>query len=245
MNFSPAASFFRHERVALKVCGVTRSGDAEFLASLGVGALGVNFWPSSRRYCAPESATPWLKSLGGGIVRVGVFVNAEPALPRRLIEEGVIDLAQFHGDETPDYCLPFVREALPFIKAFGVAHCASLRKVADYHADAVLLDAPAPGVYGGTGSVFDWNLADMFVRRHKDTPVLLAGGITVENAARAAELVRPAFIDVASGSETEPGVKDREKCRLLQEAVREVVRSREGEAPEREDRVVFMEGWES
>lgn len=232
MNFSPAASFFSQPRVGLKVCGITRAEDAEALVGMGVEGLGVNFWPSSRRYCPEAEAAAWLKPLAGKVFRVGVFVNAESSQPRRLIEEGVIDIAQFHGDESPEYCLEFAREALPFIKAFGVKDMLSLRRVNEYRADAVLLDAPAPGTYGGTGSVFDWNLADMFVRRHKHLPVLLAGGITVENAAEAAALVRPSFIDVASGSESSYGIKDMEKCRQLHDIVSSIPRSREGEKNE-------------
>lgn len=232
MNFSPSASFFCHSQVGLKVCGITSSTDAEALVKVGVEALGVNFWPQSRRYCSESTATPWLKALAGQVMRVGVFVNAAPEQPRRLIEEGIIDMAQFHGDETPEYCLEFAREALPFIKAFGVKDVLSLRNVAHFHADAVLLDAPAPGAYGGTGSVFDWNLADLFVRRHGQLPVLLAGGLCVENIREAAELVRPAYVDVASGSESAPGIKDIERCRALHEIVSGISRSRDGEADE-------------
>lgn len=232
MNFSPAASFFCHPQVGLKVCGITSSTDAESLVEIGVEALGVNFWPQSRRYCPEDSATPWLKAMAGQVMRVGVFVNAEPELPRRLIENGIIDLAQFHGDETPEYCLEFAREALPFIKAFGVKDVLSLRKVTHFHTDAVLLDAPAPGTYGGTGSVFDWNLADLFVRRHGQLPVLLAGGLCEENIREAAELVRPAYVDVASGSESAPGIKDLGRCRALHEIVSGISRSREGETDE-------------
>lgn len=229
MSFSPSGHLFSNRHVSLKVCGVTKAADAEALAGMGIGAIGVNFWKSSKRYCSPEEAAPWLKELAGSLLRVGVFVNAEAELPRSLLEEGVIDMAQFHGDEDVAYCREFARDLLPFIKAFGVKDSASLRKVADFYPDAVLLDAPAPGLYGGAGHVFDWNLADMFVRRYKHTPLFLAGGITVDNAAEAARLVRPAYIDVATGSESSPGVKDLDKCRRIWDSVREIPRSRDGE----------------
>lgn len=229
MNFSPSSVFFQNSCVSLKVCGVTCASDAQALAEMGIGAIGVNFWEDSKRYCSPESASEWLFPLSGRILRVGVFVNAPEELPRRMLEAGIIDLAQFHGDEDMEYCRSFARDLLPFIKAFGVKNPASLRKVADYYADAVLLDTPAPGVYGGTGSVFDWNLAEMFVRRHKGVPVFLAGGITVENALEAARMVRPAFLDIASGSESAPGVKDLDKCRRIWEMIKDVPRAHEEE----------------
>ena len=220
MRFSPIQPFFDSPFIQLKVCGVTQASDAEALADLGIHALGVNFWPQSKRFIVPEKASSWLLALKGRIVRVGVFVNEEPKRVQELLEADMIDIAQFHGDESALYCQAFATQALPFIKAFGVKDAHSLRKIPDYHTDAVLLDAPAPHhSYGGTGSVFDWDLADLFTRRHKNLNILLAGGITVDNIQQAATLVRPAWIDVASGSELSPGKKDLELCARLQDAL--------------------------
>lgn len=204
---------------SLKVCGVTTPADARKLVELRVPALGINFWPNSKRYISPDLATPFLKELTGDIVRVGVFVNADPELPLRLLESGVIDIAQFHGDEEPDYTVPFRDAQLPFIKAVGVKNSDSLTHIADYGATAILLDAHAPGVYGGTGDAFDWNLAKKVIADYPQLPVLLAGGITTINAESAAHDVRPAALDVASGSESEPGVKDFDKVQALQSAI--------------------------
>ena len=113
-------SFLDPSQTSLKICGVTLADDAARLIELGVPALGINFWPSSKRYLAPESAISILQSCAGKILRVGVFVNADPALPRQMLEDKLIDLAQFHGDETPAYCAPFADASLPFIKAIGV-----------------------------------------------------------------------------------------------------------------------------
>jgi phosphoribosylanthranilate isomerase len=208
-------SFLDPSQTSLKICGVTRADDAEQLIDLGVHALGVNFWPSSKRYITPDDATPILQSSQGKLVRVGVFVNADPDLPRRLIEEGLIDLAQFHGDESPDYCAPFAEASLPFIKAIGVSNAESLENITDYAATAILLDTPAPGVYGGTGEKFDWTHAREFIDTHPDVPVLLAGGITPDNAAEAIHQVHPAALDIASGAELTPGVKDFDKVKAL------------------------------
>jgi phosphoribosylanthranilate isomerase len=200
---------------SLKICGVTRADDAARLIDLGVHALGINFWSQSKRYLAPDQAEPILQLCDEKIVRVGVFVNAEPELPKRLLESGLIDFAQFHGDETPEYCAHFADIRLPFIKAIGVNDKTSLERITHYRANAILLDTPAPGVYGGTGETFDWAHAESFIQSHPDIPVLLAGGITPENASNATNQVHPAALDIASGAELSPGLKDFDKVRAL------------------------------
>ena len=181
--------------------------------------MGINFWPHSKRYLSPEAARSLLMEASGRITRVGVFVNAEASLPRQLLEDGLIDIAQFHGDESPEYCAPFADDSLPFIKAIGVSNMASLDNITDYRASAILLDTPAPGVYGGTGEVFDWSHAIEFISTHPEIPVLLAGGITPANASQAIEEVHPAALDVASGAEVSPGIKDFEKVAALMKSI--------------------------
>ena len=205
---------------ALKICGVTRTDDAVRLADLGVEAIGVNFWPGSKRFTDPADVV-WLANLAGRICRVGVFVNADPALPVRLFRDGLIDMAQLHGEETPADTAPLAAAGLPIIKATGVATVADLERALTFHPVAVLADAPAPaGTYGGTGRVLDWTIARAFVAAGHPVPLILAGGITPENAAAAIETVRPAALDVASGSESSPGVKDFTKVAALLHAVR-------------------------
>lgn len=213
------ASFLDTASVSLKICGVTTRGDADRLVSLGVHALGVNFWPQSKRYLAPENAE-WLRGLAGNILRVGVFVNENPALPLRLVREGLLDVIQLHGDETPDDASIYRDEAIPFFKAIGVKTRDDLARAADYQACAILLDAHAPGVYGGTGETFDWNAAVNFKTHHPRIPIILAGGIIPENAALAAATVRPAALDVASGAEISPGIKDFTKVNALLTALK-------------------------
>ncbi|MES2995528.1 MAG: phosphoribosylanthranilate isomerase [Verrucomicrobiota bacterium] len=215
---STAAAFFDPAHVSLKICGVTRRDDAERLAAMKVHALGVNFWPQSKRYLAPENAA-WLGLLGGRILRVGVFVNESSDLPLRLVRDGLLDVIQFHGDETPADCA-MVRDAgVPFIKAIGVKTSADLDHAAEFGANAVLLDAHAPGIYGGTGRAFDWTEAAAFQKAHPETPVILAGGLVPENARAAVTTVRPAALDVASGAEIGPGVKDFAKVAALLAAI--------------------------
>ncbi len=205
--------------VSLKICGVTTRADAELLDRMGVDALGVNFWPSSKRYLA-EADAAWLRELAGDILRVGVFVNEPPELPLRLFLDGLLDVVQLHGDETPEDAAVYRDAGVPFIKAIGVKTRADLARATDYGAVAILLDAHAPGIYGGTGETFDWEMASEFRRDHPELPVILAGGIVPENAALAAMSVVPAALDIASGAEISPGVKDLAKVTAFLTALR-------------------------
>ncbi len=203
-------AFLDPTTVSLKICGVTTHDDANQLVKMGVDALGVNFWPLSKRYLPPSEAT-WLRDMAGEILRVGVFVNEDPELPLRLVRDGYLDVVQLHGDETPADAAPFREAEIPFIKAIGVKTLADLRRATDFGASAILLDAHAPGIYGGTGEVFDWEVASDFRRMNPSLPVLLAGGIVPENAGLAAMSVQPAALDIASGAEISPGIKDFQK----------------------------------
>jgi len=211
-------SFLDHQSVSLKVCGVTNAADAEKLVELGVDAIGVNFWPGSPR-CVASTEVKWLTTLEGRILRVGVFVNAPTELQISLVREGLLDLVQLHGDETPADVAVLREVGITFIKAIGVKTHADLERVEDFQAAAVLLDAHAPGVYGGTGETFDWNTALDFKSKHPQLPLILAGGIKLENAARAAEMLHPSALDVASGAESSPGIKNFDKVRGLLRAL--------------------------
>ncbi len=215
----PLARFLNPSTPSLKICGVTLADDAAKLVALGVEALGVNFWPKSKRYLDPAQAG-WLKELSGKILRVGVFVNPDIDAAIELVRAGLIDVIQLHGDETPETAAPIREAGIPFFKALGVHGAADLDRANDFGADALLLDAPAPGVYGGTGETFDWSVAAAFIRDHPALPVILAGGIVPGNAMDALAAVHPAALDVASGSESSPGIKDFEKVSALLAAVR-------------------------
>jgi phosphoribosylanthranilate isomerase len=216
---TPLERFLDPASVSLKICGVTTRGNAERLVAMGVDALGVNFWPRSKRYLAPQDAG-WLAGLADRILRVGVFVNEAPELPLRLIRGGLLDAVQLHGDETPEDAAVYQDAGVPFFKAIGVNTLEDLARAADFRANAILLDAHAPGVYGGTGETFDWNAALDFKKRHPEIPIILAGGITPENAALAADAVHPAALDVASGAELSPGIKDFDKVAALLAALK-------------------------
>lgn len=221
-RYAPRVPLLEHfldpSSVSLKICGLTRESDATRLVALGVDAIGVNFWPGSKRYLAPADAT-WLRSLAGSILRVGVFVNAPAELPLRLFQEGLLDAIQLHGNETPADTVTFHAANIPIIIAIGVKTSDELSQAADFGAAAILLDAHAPGVYGGTGRVFDWEIAARFRDEHPTLPIILAGGIVPENAALAARTVQPAALDVASGAEVAPGIKDFTKVQALLQAL--------------------------
>lgn len=206
--------FLDGDATSLKICGVTIRAEAERLAAMGVHAVGFNFWPRSKRYLDPR-ANDWIKGLAGGILRVGVFVNEAGDLPYRLYGEGMIDVVQLHGDESPECVGGFRKANIPVIKAVGVKDVSDIDGAGSYGSDAVLLDAHAPKVFGGTGETFDWGLAHAFREKFPMIPMILAGGITPDNAALAVVNVRPIALDVASGAEISPGVKDFGKVAAL------------------------------
>jgi len=213
-------NFFPKTKTSLKICGVTLEKDAWSLVEMGVDAVGFNFWPQSKRYLNPAEGL-WIKDLAGKILRVGVFVNETGDLPFRLIADDMIDVVQLHGDETAEQVKRFKDAGIPVIKALGVSGEDDIDRAAEFEADAILLDTHAPRVFGGTGETFDWSLAQAFKKRFPEKRLILAGGITSENAATAISKVGPAALDVASGAEISPGIKDFEKVKLLLETCNE------------------------
>lgn len=210
--------FLEASTTSLKICGYTRREDIEDAINLGVDAIGINFWPKSKRYCDETTAREILKGTVSEILRVGLFVNQDIELATRLIDENLIDIAQFHGDESVQDLAPLRKQGIPFIKALGIKDRSSTESMDAYGANAILLDAHAPGVYGGTGEKIDWSLAQE-ITDTAITPIILAGGITPENAAEAVRIVKPAALDTASGVETSPGIKNKDKVRKLIEAI--------------------------
>ena len=211
--------FLEQEHVSLKICGVKLESDAQRLVALGVDAVGFNFWPHSKRYLDPHDGV-WMKELGGKILRVGVFVNEVSDLPFRLYGDGMIDVVQLHGDEDAEVVRRIAKAGIPVIKALGVKSSSDIEAAGAFPADAILLDAHAPRVFGGTGETFDWKLALDFKTRFPSIPMVLAGGITPANAASAVRDVAPVALDIASGAESAPGIKDFEKVEALLAACR-------------------------
>jgi len=198
----------------VKICGLTRLEDALLAARLGADALGFNFWPGSKRHVAPANARALVRALPPFVTAVGVFVNPSRDEVLRAVEASGVTVVQLHGDEPPELCasLPF-----PVLKAIRVSGPASLAALASYEVHGFLLDAPSQG-YGGSGTAFDWALA---AEAAAAVPLLLAGGLGPENVREAIRAVRPWGVDVASGVESSPGVKDPEKLRRFIEAAKE------------------------
>ena len=200
-------------KTKLKVCGVTTPEDAQTLVELGVDAIGINFYPKSKRYIKPEDAKPFLDEIKGEIERIGVFVDEDIAVVKQLIAEDFIDVAQLHGNEDNAYCQEFINHKIDFIRVIRVQANDTSIKLPKVTGNRVLLDTHVTG-YGGAGESFDWNLATQFMQDHPDHQVIMAGGITPENIAEACK-IHPHMIDVASGVESSPGIKDQEKILII------------------------------
>jgi phosphoribosylanthranilate isomerase len=202
--------------VRVKFCGITRLEDAQEAARLGAWAIGLNHWAESPRRCEPAVAA----EIGGALRRrlevVGVFVNASLDEIDAAAEDEALTLLQLHGDEGPAFCREASRRTgLKVIKAVRVRSAADMQAAQAYRTDYHLLDAHRPGVPGGTGESFDWELA---ADRRSDVPLILAGGLTPDNVGDAIGVARPFAVDVASGVEAEPGVKDHALMRAFAEA---------------------------
>jgi len=201
--------------VKVKICGITNVPDGLASAEAGADALGFVFYEQSPRHICVDAAARLIRELPPFVMKVGVFVNAPEDLVLRAAHECGLNLLQFHGDESPEYCLQF---GLMCMKAFRVRDTASLRAALDYHTDAWLFDAYTPGQAGGTGETFNWDIA---LQAHDwGHPVFLAGGLTPENVAGAVRRARPYAVDVSSGVEAAPGKKDHAKVRAFIQAAK-------------------------
>lgn len=196
--------------VRVKICGITNLADAQAAAEAGADALGFVFYEKSPRHMTIPAVAGISKLLPPFILRVGVFVNAPKEEIVRAIGECGLSLLQFHGDEPPEFCTQF---GLMSMKAFRIRDAESLKELSKYKTDAWLLDAYSSDTLGGTGEVFNWDLA---VEAQKTSrPIFLAGGLTPGNVAEAVRKVRPFGVDVSSGVESSPGKKDHAKVRAF------------------------------
>ncbi len=207
-------------RPFVKICGLTRPEDAAVCAEAGVDAIGINFFPQSKRYHPLDQASAWLGSFAGGPARVALFVNAALESIRPVVDSCLFEAIQLHGDESPDFCLAVKSLGLPLIRALALRAPEDWHLLEGHPADAFILDAYAPGVFGGTGHLCDWALAAEAVSRFPGRPILLSGGLTPENVAAAIAQVRPFGVDVASGVESAPAVKDHAKIRAFTRAAK-------------------------
>ena len=199
----------------IKVCGITNLRDALFAAELGADALGFVFCEESPRFVTFGEARNIIDGLPPFVTGVGVFVNAGMDFLARAKREAGFDVYQLHGDETPEFCSGLGER---YIKAVRVRGPESLSAVGLYDTDCFLFDGWSPDAYGGTGKGFSWETLDSDVLSGRF--VILSGGLDCENVSRAVREVRPHAVDVSSGVEASPGVKDHSKLRRFMEAAR-------------------------
>jgi phosphoribosylanthranilate isomerase len=196
--------------VRVKVCGISRREDADLAVALGAHALGFVFWPGSPRVVAADAVREITRTLPPFVEAVGVFVNQAPADVRDITARAGLTAIQLHGDEAPE---AFVARGVRVIKAIGVGRTFSPDAVAAVPPSVtVLLDIHDPVRRGGTGQTIDWEAAADAARRR---PVILAGGLTADNVRQAVETVQPYAVDVSSGVEAAPGVKDAVRLRAF------------------------------
>jgi phosphoribosylanthranilate isomerase len=196
----------------VKICGITGGADAEAAVEAGADWIGLNFWARSRRHVTLEQARAIVEVLPGDVRKVGVFVNAPAPHLLEIASALGLDLVQLHGDETPELARSLGR---PVLRALRVSSASDLFGLDAWPGEHVLVDAPSEG-YGGSGTAFDWGL----VRGVQGKKLILAGGLDPDNVAQAVRQVRPAGVDVASGVESSPGIKDADKMRRFVDAAK-------------------------
>jgi phosphoribosylanthranilate isomerase len=198
----------------VKICGITRAEDAQAAAEYGASAVGFVFWPESPRYVEPHRARAIIATLPASVAAVGVFVNQPASHVKDIVSLAQLSVVQLHGDEPPAFAAEMTRPVIKAVSVDGGAPGA----VADWPESVMLLvDARDPVRRGGTGLRVDWLAAAMVARGRR---LLLAGGLTPENVAEAIAHVRPFGIDVSSGVERSPGVKDHGRLKALFDAMR-------------------------
>jgi phosphoribosylanthranilate isomerase len=205
----------------VKICGVTRLGDAELAVELGAWAIGLNHWERSPRRVDPGRAAEIGQAMKRRCEVAGVFVNPTLDEVAEAVENEDLTMVQLHGEEGPSFCDEVARRTgAKVIKALRVRSAADVKAAESFRTDFHMFDAHQVGTPGGTGESFDWELA---ASRRSKVPLILAGGLRPENVAEAISVVRPFAVDVASGVESEPGIKDPALLEALFEAVRGAV----------------------
>ncbi len=203
--------------IKIKICGITNLEDAEAAVEAGADALGFVFYAKSPRSIEPAVAKRIIGNLPPFVLPVGVFVNHDVVIIRKVFDECGLALAQLHGDETPTFCESLGR---PVLRALRLRDRSSLLALAEYKGrigiKGFVIDAFSSQAYGGTGQTVDWSLAHEVA---KVTPIILAGGLTPTNVHDAIQHVQPYGVDVSSGVEDTPQKKDHEKIRAFTQAV--------------------------
>ena len=201
-------------RTRVKICGITRCQDAEFAAEMGVDAIGLVFFEASPRAVTIAQAKKIVAVLPPFVSVVALFVDAAPSTVNDCLAALPIDMLQFHGNESQEYCAQFSR---PYLKAIRMREGIDLVAQAEIYNDAcaLLLDSYQPGVQGGTGQTFDW-----YMIKKIEKPIILAGGLTAENVGEAIKQVQPFAVDVSGGVEEDKGIKAPKKINAFMQEVK-------------------------
>jgi phosphoribosylanthranilate isomerase len=201
----------------IKICGITRVEDALAAAYSGADALGLVFYDKSPRYVTPKQAAQLAAAIPPFVTLVGLFVNANAEAVQEILQQVPLDVLQFHGEEEQNFCAQFDR---PYLKAVRVKNGVDLVQYTARYKDAqgLLLDAFIEGTHGGTGVSFDWTL----IPHNLPLPVVLSGGLHVNNVANAIKQVRPWAVDVSSGVEAAKGIKDAAKIAAFINEVKKI-----------------------
>ena len=194
--------------VKVKICGITNVDDALAASDLGVDALGFVFYKKSPRHVSPDQAGEIIRRLPPFITTVGVFVDMPPGEVEAIMRHASLDVAQLHGHELPEACVLGRR----VIKAIRVKELSDLGQLKHYRVSAFLLDTYTQEFFGGTGQLFNWDIA---LDAKQYGKIILAGGLNPDNVAKAVQWVRPYGVDVSSGVEERKGKKDHRKMRLF------------------------------
>ena len=195
--------------IAVKICGITSLKDAEMAVNYSVSAIGMIFCPDSPRYVDPAEVEQWIERIPDYVKKVGVFVNEQIDTINNITRQLKLEFIQLHGDESPEFCNGIIR---PVIKVFRVGDDFDAIVLNEYDVHGFLFDTYKKGNPGGTGTRFNW---DLIANLKTETPIILSGGLTPENVLNGIEAVNPAAVDVNSGVESVPGVKDEEKIKEL------------------------------
>jgi phosphoribosylanthranilate isomerase len=196
--------------VKVKICGITDKADALAAADYGCDGLGFIFYRKSPRYISPEKARGIISALPPRVIKIGVFVNGREKFIKAIARKCRLDMLQFSGRETPEFCRRF--KGFRIIKSFRVRNKIKLKDVLRYRTFAYLFDTFSPGRFGGTGKVFNWRFLAEELAGVK-TPIFLAGGLNDKNVKEAVRIIDPDWVDASSGLETGPGKKDLDKLR--------------------------------
>jgi phosphoribosylanthranilate isomerase len=196
-------------QVKVKVCGMTNLKDALVAVEEGADAVGFIFYKKSPRSVTMKLVREIVLELPPFVDTVGVFVDETAEQINKITDYCNLDMVQLHGDESPTFCKRIRRRV---IKAFRVKDMQSVKKLSNYQVSGFILDTFSESLHGGTGKVFDWNLA---LPAKKFGPVIMAGGLTPNNVQQAVRQIRPYGVDVCSGVESEPGIKDHKKVRAF------------------------------